>query len=123
VRVLICDDEPDIRLLYRIAFEREGAEVDEASSGAECLAVADANEPDIIVLDLLMPGRDGLASLVELRREHPRSRVLIVSAHAAVDVFEASRSRGATACFDKIGFLPRIPWVVQRFGAPLEKGT
>jgi CheY-like chemotaxis protein len=120
VRVLICDDEPDIRFLYRSAFERAGADVDEAANGDECLAVADANEPDIVVLDLLMPGRDGLATLPALRRDHPHARVLIVSAHAAVDVFEASRSRGAAACFDKIGFLPRIPWVVERFGGALE---
>lgn len=123
MRVLICDDEPDIRFLYRAAFEREGADVDEASNGDECLAAADENEPDIIVLDLLMPVRDGLATLPALRRDHPRSRVLVVSAHAAVDVFEASRSRGAAACFDKTGFLPRIPWVVERFGAALEQGT
>jgi len=118
VRVLICDDEADIRYLYRTAFEREGADVDEAADGNECLVRAGEHEPDIVVLDLLMPGRDGLATLPDLRKAHPRTQVLIVSAHAAVDIFETSRARGATACFDKLGFLPRIPWVVKRFGPP-----
>ena len=118
VRVLICDDEADIRYLYRTAFEREGAEVDEAADGNECLVRAGEHEPDIVVLDLLMPGRDGLATLPDLRKAHPHTQVLIVSAHAAVDIFETSRARGATACFDKLGFLPRIPWVVKRFGPP-----
>lgn len=118
MRVLICDDEPDIRLLFRTAFEREGAVVDEAADGDECLAVADANPPDVVILDLMMPKRDGLSTLPVLRRRCPKSAVVVVTAHAAIDAFEASRARGAAACFDKLGFLPRVPWVVSKFGLP-----
>jgi two-component system response regulator HydG len=112
---LICDDEPDIRLLFRTAFEREGAVVDEAADGNECLVVAEANPPDIVILDLMMPRRDGLSTLPILRRQCPHSAVVVVTAHAAIEAFEASRSRGAVACFDKLGFLPRVPWVVSKF--------
>jgi CheY-like chemotaxis protein len=118
MRVLICDDEPDIRLLFRTAFEREGAIVDEASDGDECLAVAGANPPDVVILDLMMPKRDGLSTLPILRRQCPNSAVVVVTAHAAIDAFEVSRARGAAACFDKLGFLPRVPWVVSKFTAP-----
>lgn len=118
MRVLICDDEPDIRLLFRTAFEREGAIVDEAGDGDECLAVAEANPPDVIILDLMMPKRDGLSTLPALRRRCPQSAVVVVTAHAAIDAFEVSRARGAAACFDKLGFLPRVPWVVSRFTLP-----
>ena len=115
MRVLICDDEPDIRLLFRTAFEREGATVDEAADGDECLAVATANPPDVVILDLMMPKRDGLSTLPALRRRCPNSAVVVVTAHAAIEAFEASRARGAAACFDKLGFLPRVPWVVSKF--------
>ncbi|MEY2423937.1 MAG: two-component system, NtrC family, nitrogen regulation response regulator NtrX [Acidimicrobiaceae bacterium] len=115
MRVLICDDEPDIRLLFRTAFEREGAVVDEASDGDECLRVASANCPDVVILDLMMPKRDGLSTLPMLRRQCPSSAVVVVTAHAAIDAFEVSRARGASACFDKLGFLPRVPWVVSKF--------
>ena len=118
MRVLICDDEPDIRLLFRTAFEREGVIVDEAGDGDECLEVADANPPDVVILDLMMPKRDGLATLPVLRRRCPNSAVVVVTAHAAVDAFEASRARGAAACFDKLGFLPRVPWIVSKFALP-----
>jgi len=118
MRVLICDDEPDIRLLFRTAFEREGAVVDEAGDGDECLAVAEANPPDVIILDLMMPKRDGLSTLPALRRRCPQSAVVVVTAHAAIEAFEVSRSRGAAACFDKLGFLPRVPWVVSKFTLP-----
>ena len=117
MRVLICDDEPDIRLLFRTAFEREGAIVDEAADGDECLEVAIANPPDVVILDLMMPKRDGLSTLPALRRRCPNSAVVVVTAHAAIEAFEASRARGATACFDKLGFLPRVPWVVSKFTA------
>ena len=118
MRVLICDDEPDIRLLFRTAFEREGAIVDEAGDGDECLAVAEANPPDVIILDLMMPKRDGLSTLPALRRRCPQAAVVVVTAHAAIDAFEVSRARGAAACFDKLGFLPRVPWVVSKFTLP-----
>jgi CheY-like chemotaxis protein len=92
--------------------------VDEAADGDECLAVADANPPDVVILDLMMPKRDGLSTLPVLRRRCPKSAVVVVTAHAAIDAFEASRARGAAACFDKLGFLPRVPWVVSKFGLP-----
>jgi CheY-like chemotaxis protein len=117
MRVLICDDEPAIRLLYRTAIEREGIEVSEAADGVQCVHVAGATNPDLVILDLNMPRREGLAALPMLRTACPDARVLVVSAHAAVEVFEQSRSRGATACFDKLSFLPRIPALLERYGA------
>ena len=117
MRVLICDDEPSIRLLFRMAFESEGAEVCEAVDGNDCISQAECCTPDLVILDLFMPNRDGLSTLPELRRCAPDARVLVVSAHAAVDIFEQSRSRGATACFDKLNFVPRIPQVLERYGS------
>jgi CheY-like chemotaxis protein len=116
VRVLICDDEPSIRLLYRTAFEQEGAEVVEAVDGDHCLEVAEAEAPDLVILDLFMPpGRDGLSALPELRRRRPEARVFVVSAHGSSETFHQCRSRGATACFDKLSFLGRIPRLIARY--------
>ena len=116
MHVLICDDEPAIRLLWRTAIECEDVQVSEACDGVECIDVAEATDPDVVILDLYMPRRDGLATLPELRQRCPNARVLVVSAHAAVEVFEQSRSRGATACFDKLSFLPRLPGLLERYG-------
>lgn len=115
MRVLICDDEPSIRLLFRTAIEAEGIEVHEAEDGEDCLAVADRVQPDLVILDLYMPRRDGLSTLPELRLRCPKAAVLVVSAHAAVEIFEQSRARGASACFDKLGFLPRIGELLDRY--------
>ena len=118
VRVLICDDEPAIRQLYRFAFEDAGAEVDEAGDGEECIAMATDVSFDLIVLDLFMPKRDGLSTLPELRACSPESPVFIVSAHAGVEVFTQSRALGAAACFEKVGFLQRIPSMLARITPP-----
>jgi CheY-like chemotaxis protein len=117
VRVIICDDEPDIRLLYRMAFEELGAEVSEAIDGDDCIDQMLAVCPDLVILDLYMPNRDGLSALPELKRRCPEAPVVVVSAHAAEDVFARSRARGATACFEKVSFMPRIPRLVERYGA------
>jgi DNA-binding NarL/FixJ family response regulator len=63
-----------------------------------------------------MPQRDGLSALPELRACCPDAHVLIVSAHAGVEVFRRGRALGATACFEKLGFLRRIPEVLARYG-------
>jgi CheY-like chemotaxis protein len=118
VRVLICDDEPDVRLLFRTAFEAEGVHVEEAGDGREAVEVVSEDPPDLVVLDLFMPEVDGLEALPKLRSTLPDVPILVVSAHAAVEVFGESRARGATACFDKVGFHVRIPEIIKRYGKP-----
>lgn len=115
VRVLIVDDEPDIRMLYRLAFEQAGTDVEEAADGEEAMAVAARSQPSIIVLDLLMPGTDGLSALPQLRRLLPDAPIVIVSAHASVEILARCRALGANACFYKTDFLRRIPDVVARY--------
>jgi two-component system invasion response regulator UvrY len=116
VRVLICDDEADIRMVYRMAFEDLGAEVTEAVDGDDCIDRIAGICPDLVILDLYMPNRDGLSALPELKRLCPDARVLVVSAHDGAETFTRSRARGATACFEKLSFISRIPRVVERYG-------
>lgn len=112
---LICDDDPRLRRLYRQEFEWAGVAVVEAADGDECIELAISEDPDLIVLDLAMPKRGGLSALPELRRRCPGTPVVVVTAHAAVEVLSRSRELGATACFSKPGFLARIPDVVERY--------
>jgi two-component system KDP operon response regulator KdpE len=71
VKVLIVDDEPDVRALVSeaLGYAQEPAEVLEAADGDEALKVIRTKDPDIVVLDLAMPSRDGFSVLGELRRE------------------------------------------------------
>lgn len=116
VRVLICDDEADIRMVYRLAFEDLGAEVTEAVDGDDCIDRIVGVCPHLVILDIYMPNRDGLSALPELKRLCPDAHVLVVSAHDGTETFNRSRARGATACFEKLSFVSRIPRVVERYG-------
>ena len=114
--MLVCDDEPDIRLLYRSAFERAGAEVAVADDGDRALDVARAWQPDLVVLDLLMPGRSGESALPEFAVACPAAAVVVVSAHLRLAQFGRMHDLGAKECFDKLDFLSRIPGLVERYG-------
>ena len=65
-RILIVDDEPHICELYRSDFEDEGYDVSVANSGEDALAEAEKNPPDLIILDIQMPGMDGIETLEKL---------------------------------------------------------
>lgn len=109
MRVLICDDEPSIRLLFRTAVEQLGLEVIEAIDGDECLAEVTRRSPDAIILDVFMPGTDGLAVLPRLLAICPDAPVFVVSAHATRETFEQALAWGATSCFEKLSFLDHVP--------------
>lgn len=87
MRVLVIDDEPDVLLLCRVNFEFAGHEVLEALDGERGMELATLARPDLIVLDIMLPGRDGLSVLQELG-EKPETRdipVVLLTAKAMED--------------------------------------
>jgi len=82
-RVLIVDDDPDMRLAIASVLKSRSYQVIEASDGFEALRKLKEEKPDIMLLDLLMPGMDGFAVIRELenrqRDEYPDIPVLIIS--------------------------------------------
>ncbi len=82
VRVLLADDHAMVRLGFRLLLEGEGAVVvAEADSGEAALRHCAEATPDVLVMDVSMPGMGGLAALERLLAWSPKARVLIVSAH------------------------------------------
>jgi DNA-binding response OmpR family regulator len=91
-RILIVDDEPNIRLLFRAALESAGYEVEEAADGDEGLASLSRYLIDLILLDLHMPNLGGMEVLRRIRDEVFQVPVVIVTAHGSVpDAVEAMR--------------------------------
>jgi two-component system OmpR family response regulator len=105
--VLIVDDEPDIRVLVRMALERVGHTVLEAASGAEALDVLQHNVLDVLLLDVRMPGLTGWDVLARLGPRTPgtRPRVIMLSAH--VDAAARAQATAAGAVYMSKPFLPR----------------
>jgi two-component system nitrogen regulation response regulator NtrX len=91
-RVLVIDDEPAIRDTLRMILEYEGHEVLVSGSGQEGLALAERDAPDLVFLDIKMPGLDGLDVLGRLRSQNESLPVVMISAHGtAATALEAGR--------------------------------
>ena len=102
-RVLVIDDEPDVRWLIRMSLERAGHEVIYAEDGLRGIAVAMKQRPDIIVLDLMMPVMDGYGVLAELAKD-PRTAsvpVVVLSAKAIPDEADRASAAGARRFVEK----------------------
>lgn len=80
--VLLADDHAMVRMGFRLLLEGAGATVPaEAESGEQALRLYDEIKPDVLTMDVSMPGIGGLAALERLRAHHPAARVLMLSAH------------------------------------------
>ena len=102
-RVLVVDDEAVIRQLIVINLELEGFEVYQAADGADALVKAREVDPDVVTLDVMMPGMDGWAC-AELMRDDPatqRARIIFISARTRPADVERSRRLGAGAYLTK----------------------
>jgi DNA-binding response OmpR family regulator len=102
-KVLVCDNEEALRVLVRGTLELGNYEILEARDGDQSLELARKFEPDLIVLDMMMPGRSGLEVLADLRAEQRfvETPVIMLTARAQAADRAAALEAGATR------FLPK----------------
>jgi DNA-binding response OmpR family regulator len=102
--VLICEDDSNLRTLVRLALGEESFRFFEAPDGPSGLELARRTKPDLIVLDLMLPGRSGLDVLRDLRdsREFAETPVIVISAwsHSDDAALEAGATRFVAKPFD-----------------------
>ena len=108
LKVLTIEDQPDIRRLIRMTLEFKSIDVLEASEGAEGLAMARSHRPDIILMDVMMPGMDGLTAsdLLSSDPELSSIPVVMISALGRPSDIDAGLEKGARAYLVK----PFSPW-------------
>jgi len=100
-KILIVDDEPEIRSSLLGVLEDEGFLVETAQDAEQCLEKVRAAKPDVVLLDIWMPGRDGVQILEELKQISPTMPVIIISGHATIqNALEATR-KGAFDFIEK----------------------
>lgn len=95
-KVLIVDDEAHIRKYLSLIVKRLGNPVIlEAQNGEEALMLYETHTPDIVLLDVNMPGMDGIQALEKLRQAHPKAVVVMLTSLAARNVVERCVELGA----------------------------
>jgi CheY-like chemotaxis protein len=109
--VLLVDDEEGVRAVARRVLERAGYRVFEAANGADALALAEREPPDLVVTDLAMPGGSGIGLAEELASRTPDLPVLFITGYseAAANYFVPMRTRSLlTKPFESRHLLARV---------------
>ncbi|WP_088008475.1 response regulator [Indiicoccus explosivorum] len=99
--ILIVDDQPGIRLLLEEVFRKEGYHTVLASNGIEALRQADETAPDAVLLDMKIPGMNGIEILKRLKSQKPELPIMMMTAYGELDLIEESVSLGAVRYFTK----------------------
>jgi DNA-binding NtrC family response regulator len=110
-KVLLVDDEEEFVKALAERLEIRGLETEVALNGEQGLRVVQDWRPDVMVLDLKMPGIDGLEVLRRVKREHPQVQVVILTGHGSEKDYEAARRLGAFEHLQKpadIGVIFRV---------------
>jgi CheY-like chemotaxis protein len=100
-RILVADDEEFVRRLVGQVLDRGGYDVDFAADGDAALARMEARRPDLVILDLMMPGRDGWAVLEQMRRQPDMPPVIVLTGHGSYDTFTRAVRAGVSGYLSK----------------------
>ena len=111
--ILVVDDEPGVRSSISGGLRDEGFDVDTADSGEECLDKANGASYDVIVLDIWLPGLDGLTTLQRLRERQIDSQVVIISGHGNIESAVRAIKMGAYDFIEKPLSLEKTVLVVR----------
>lgn len=102
--ILIIDDYENVRTYLRVALVKEGYMVMEASDGAQGLALCRDNPIAVVITDILMPGKEGIATIFELRRDFPDVKIIAMSGGGFIgskDCLTWAKRAGAMRAFAK----------------------
>ena len=95
INILVVDDEKDFVEIISLRLEDAGERVKAAYNGQECLEALADNDIDVVILDIKMPGMDGIETLREIKRRHPLVEVILLTGHGAVDTAVEGMKLGA----------------------------
>jgi DNA-binding response OmpR family regulator len=107
-KILIIEDDPRLELTYDAIFKKHGHEVVRAHDGEEGLRMAESENPDIILLDMLMPRMHGVEFLrqYDAKNKHPNTKIIVFSNMDSADLQKQAADLGATRYEVKSRFSP-----------------
>src|SRR5438045_1934981 len=119
-KVLIVDDEPAIREVLEMILTEWGYEVRLASDGAEAKELVESYDPEIVISDVVMPQLSGLDLLRCLKAGNPGRPVILVTAHASIDIAVESMKQGAQDFITKPMDYPKLRSILKAAESDIE---
>ncbi len=90
-KILIVDDEPDLHSILRARLEKEGFLVLDAYQGDEAIRLSEQENPDAVIVDVIMPGMNGFEVCRQLKAQNPRTKVIVYT--AKIDGVDAGKAQ------------------------------
>ncbi|KQL51127.1 chemotaxis protein CheY [Heyndrickxia shackletonii] len=119
-KILIVDDQFGIRILLNEVLQKEGYRTFQAANGVQALDITEKHSPDLVLLDMKIPGMDGIEILKRMRKIDPDIRVIIMTAYGELDMIQEARDLGALTHFAKPFDIDDIRSAVRNY-LPLKK--
>src|SRR5204863_7615653 len=125
-KILLVDDDNDILTSMQAAFEPTGAVVETASNGNKAVELAERNQPDLIVLDMMLPGRSGFLVLEKVKAKKPRNAkpfIIMITGNQGARHKMYAESLGVSEYFNKPVKLDKLIASAERLLAAPTAGT
>ncbi|WP_400244079.1 response regulator [Niallia sp. JL1B1071] len=100
-KILIVDDQFGIRILLNEVFQKEGYKTFQAANGIQALEIVAKEFPDLVLLDMKIPGMDGIEILKRMKKLNQDIRVIIMTAYGELDMIQEAKDLGALTHFAK----------------------
>ena len=104
VKILVVDDEDMVRMVVRQTLQKVGITVVEARNGCEAVEMYDADPTDIVITDIIMPDKEGIETIIELKDKNPDVKIIAMSGGGrtgATDYLTMAQDFGAAYVFEK----------------------
>ncbi len=125
-RILIVDDDHDILTSIQAAFEPTGATIDTANNGNKAVELAEKNQPDLIILDMMLPGRSGFLVLEKVKARKPRNAkpfVVMITGNQGARHKMYAESLGVSEYFNKPVKMDKLVATAERLLTPPPAAT
>jgi len=103
-KILVIDDEPSILLMIKKMLEKAGHEVEMALNGKEGMQIFEKNKADLLITDIIMPEKEGLETIVEMRKKYPDLKIIAISGGGRISAdgyLPGAKLLGANMVFQK----------------------
>jgi two-component system, response regulator, stage 0 sporulation protein F len=119
-KILIVDDQYGIRILLNEVFQKEGYKTFQAANGIQAIDIVTKHSPDLVLLDMKIPGMDGIEILKRLKAIDEDIRVIIMTAYGELDMIQEAKDLGAITHFAKPFDIDEIRDAVKKHIVPIE---